>query len=332
MKTSKKIISCISIIVIILGTIMLIVGGILKLNDNEKQMAFLVECIIGFVVIFIVLALALVIIINTISVIKKGTQNIKRCGDPLFESIDRYKRGSSESSTSYIKQIKIINLYYKEGGKVDELINKGEIDRLFARVDFLNIQNNLYDDLNSSFHSFAISIIASILIEAINDNIIITIIMLIVIACIFMMVIFSRYIDRGQVGTYRYMIDEYERKLLVEKITNFEKSIKVFEHDEEFIETNQTAINELQKYRRNKKGNLKEKIARDIEIIENLNLCVEDYTKYHKTNIYINNNIGYLLYNEKGEENNYIGELNLLNKEYSILYRILNKYELIEFR
>ena len=34
---------------------------------------------------------------------------------------------------------------------------------------------------------------------------------------------------------------------------------------------------------------------------------------------------------EKGKENNYMGELNLINEDYSILYQILNRYDLISY-
>lgn len=41
---------------------------------------------------------------------------------------------------------------------------------------------------------------------------------------------------------------------------------------------------------------------------------------------------GGLVYDrEKGIENNYIGELNLINQEHSILYQILNRYDLISY-
>lgn len=42
--------------------------------------------------------------------------------------------------------------------------------------------------------------------------------------------------------------------------------------------------------------------------------------------------VGCLVYDrEKGKENNYIGELNLINQDYSILYQILNRYDLISY-
>ena len=70
----------------------------------------------------------------------------------------------------------------------------------------------------------------------------------------------------------------------------------------------------------------------DIKQVEQLNLCIGDYSKCYIKNIYINGTKGCLVYERKrGKENNYIGELNLINQEYSILYQILNRYELISY-
>ena len=63
-----------------------------------------------------------------------------------------------------------------------------------------------------------------------------------------------------------------------------------------------------------------------------MDLCIGDYNSCYIQKIYINGVVGCLVYDrEKGKENNYIGELNLINQDYSILYQILNRYDLISY-
>ena len=70
----------------------------------------------------------------------------------------------------------------------------------------------------------------------------------------------------------------------------------------------------------------------DIKQIGKLDLCIGDYSTCYIQKIYINGVVGCLVYDrERGKENSYIGELNLINQEYSKLYQILNRYELISY-
>ncbi len=62
----------------------------------------------------------------------------------------------------YIKQIEIINLLtMKRMEKLMNLVKNKEIERLYARADFLFIQNSLFDNLTTCFYSLVISVIAS---------------------------------------------------------------------------------------------------------------------------------------------------------------------------
>lgn len=61
-------------------------------------------------------------------------------------------------------------------------------------------------------------------------------------------------------------------------------------------------------------------------------MCVGDYNACYIQKIYINGVEGCLVYDrEKGTEDNYMGELNLINQEYSILHQILNRYDIISY-
>ena len=128
-------------------------------------------------------------------------------------------------------------------------------------------------------------------------------------------------------------IDEYERKLLMDKIRDLENELIITDQDEQILETKQVVINKLIEIRQKKKlKKQKEKLETDIKQVGQLNLCMGDYTTYYIQKINIKGVSGCLVYDlEKGKENNYMGELNLINEDYSILYQILNRYDLISY-
>lgn len=85
-------------------------------------------------------------------------------------------------------------------------------------------------------------------------------------------------------------------------------------------------------FEKRKKWKKKKKIRNGIKSVERLDLCIGKYDTCYIREIYINGVVGCLVYDrEKGKENNYMGELNLINQEYSKLYQILNKYNLISY-
>ena len=115
----------------------------------------------------------------------------------------------------------------------------------------------------------------------------------------------------------------------MKKIKRIEKKIKMSTEDEHILHTKQIVINELIHLR--SKTLFKKKIDADITKVEQLNLCIGDYSECQITEIKIKGTIGYLVYDiYKGKANNYRGGLNLINAEHTELYQILDKYNLIE--
>ena len=225
-------------------------------------------------------------------------------------------------------------MLYKKNGKVDELVKNKEIERLYARADFLLVQNSLYDNLTTCFSSLVISVIASFVCQMMQcESVILMFVWMITILICFFGIVLSRYAKKGHDGSYRYYIDEYERELLMEKIRGLENELIITDQDEQILETKQVVINELIEIRQKKKfKKQKEKLETDIKQVGQLNLCMGDYTTYYIQKINIKGVSGCLVYDlEKGKENNYMGELNLINEDYSILYQILNRYDLISY-
>ena len=292
----------------------------------------IIKMILCLILLLIEVAMVVYFSILGIITMKRGMHNIKKCDDELFKKIDQYKKCWGKDKHYYIKQIQIINLYYEEGGKVDELVKNKEIERLYARADFLLIQNSLFDNLITCFYSLVISVIASFVCQMMEcENVWLTFVWMVTILLSFFGIILSRYAEKGQAGSYRYYIDEYERDLLLQKITDLEKELTITGDDEQILETKQIVINELIRIRQKKKlKKQKEKLETDIKQVGQLDLCIGYYNACYIQKIHINGVVGCLVYDrEKGKENNYIGELNLINQEYSILYQILNRYDLI---
>ena len=294
----------------------------------------IIRTILNLIFLLIAVAMIVYFVICGILIMKRGIHNIKKCDDEIFRKIDQYKKCWGEDKHYYIKQIQIINLYYEEGGKVDELVKNKEIERLYARADFLLIQNSLFDNLITCFYSLVISVIASFVCQMMEcESVLLMFVWMVTILLSFFGIILSRYAEKGQAGSYRYYIDEYERDLLLQKITDLERELTITGDDEQILETKQIVINELIRIRQKKKlKKQKEKLETDIKQVGQLDLCIGDYNTCYIQKIYINGVVGCLVYDrEKGKENNYIGELNLINQDYSILYQILNRYDLISY-
>lgn len=294
----------------------------------------IIKMILCLILLLIEVAMVVYFSILGIITMKRGMHNIKKCDDELFTKIDQYKKCWGEDNNYYIKQIEIINLLYKKDVKVDELVKNKEIERLYARADFLFVQNSLYDNLTTCFSSLVISVIASFVCQMMQcKRVILMFVWMITILICFFGIVLSRYAKKGHDGSYRYYIDEYERKLLMDKIRDLENELIITDQDEQILETKQVVINKLIEIRQKKKlKKQKEKLETDIKQVGQLNLCMGDYTTYYIQKINIKGVSGCLVYDlEKGKENNYMGELNLINEDYSILYQILNRYDLISY-
>lgn len=317
--------------------VILCVGYIIfrhNISFFTKTAVGIIKTIFYWILILAMVSILVFFVIHAILIIKKGIHNIRGCDDELFGQLDEYKEGWNEDKRFYIKQIQIINLFYKKDGKVEELVNNNEIERLYARADFLSTQSSFYADFLTCFYSLTISVIASFVCQMMEyKSLLLQITWLFVIVLSFFCILLLRYVERGQAGSYRHYIDQYETKLLLEKIDKVERKFIITTDDEQIMRTQQVVINELIAIRKKKKAKTqKEKLDADIRRVEQLDLCIGDYSQCYIQKVFINGSVGYLVYNRKeGQENNYIGELNLINQQHSILYQIMNKYELISY-
>ena len=123
------------IYVVITGSIfgiMCVIAVLFALNVNmfPLEMVKSIRAILSSILLLIAVAMIVFFVICGIFTVKQGIRNIKKCDDELFRKIDQYKKCWNEDKHYYIKQIQIINLFYKKRGRVDELVKNKEIERL----------------------------------------------------------------------------------------------------------------------------------------------------------------------------------------------------------
>lgn len=294
-----------------------------------------IKMILVSIFVLIEVAMLVYFVVFSILFIKQGFQDSQKCNDELFKDIDqykKYKKNGVKDKQYYTRQIQIINLYYEKGGKVNELVKNKEIERLYARADFLCVQNSCFKPLKALLSSLVISVVSQCIYKTLDgESASLTVLWVIVIVITFFWIYLLIQIVRRQGKSYRHYIDEYERKLLSQKIAELEQALTISVDDEQILEMQQMVITELIRMRKKGKSiRQRREVGRDIECVGQLNLCMGDYSKCYIKKIDVNGVVYYLVYDlEKGKENEHIGELNLINQEYVTLYQILNKYGLI---
>ena len=129
------------------------------------------------------------------------------------------------------------------------------------------MKKSIINELIMYVTSLIISVIASYICHMMQyKNIWIIIIWIVVIVFSFLFIVFIRYEERGQMGSYIHYVYEYERQLLIDKIKATEKNMIIVESDEQVLETKQIVLKSLIKIRLKKKFQKKRKeIENDIK-------------------------------------------------------------------
>lgn len=299
-----------------------------KDHISENIYNILIE-VIPLTIVLAIYILPLLIFIRMLIAVKNGMHNVRKCDDELFDKIDFFLDYWRNEDATCKKRISIINLYYKDGGKIDELVQNKEIVRLFARKSFLSVRINFTQDIMTCFYSLIISVIASTVFQLIQSNGFFTMLFeFILVLIMFFILLFIRYYKRGENGSYTYQIQEYELKLLSEKIEKLESGLQANEQDEKILVTQQTILKDLiNKKRRLKSKKSQKSLIKDIETLETLDLSLEYCDNYKLYEISFDKNTGYMAYSL--DEN---GEINGLPTEpFKIFYEIIKKhYRIIE--
>lgn len=280
--------------------------------------------LIPLIIVLSLFILPLLMFVRLLLAVKNGIHNLRECDDELFEKIDCFDYVWEDNNTTYMNKIRIINLYYKDSGKVDELVQNKEIDRLYARKSFLSVRINSTQDLIMCFYSLVLSVIASAIFQLSQyENPFTVLFNLIAIFMVFFVLVFIRYYKRGNNGSYAFQVEEYELKLLSEKIAKLENTLQADEQDEMILITQQMILNDLinkKKQSRNKK--LQKSLIKDIKLLGTLNLSLENCDNYKLFEISFNENTGYMAYSldENGEKNGFP------TKSFEVFNEIIEKY------
>lgn len=258
---------------------------------------------------------------------KQGFKNIRKSEDEPFASIDYHKNNWHDCERFYIKLIQIINYTYRDEGDVDKLVKNKELLKLFARMDLLTNQIQLYDSFIMYACSLGLSIIASLTLRITsNESVVIMMIEPVIIGVAFAAILMMRYYERGHGGSYLYLINEYEKNCLLKKINMLEKDLVIDGHDKGLLDSKQVVISQLILLKKKTKFWKRRAVIDDIERIEELDLCINGRDGCVK-HIPIDNGKSTccMVYNhDNGGKENY-GPINLFNDEYYELFRVLDR-------
>ncbi|MBR6527646.1 MAG: hypothetical protein IKT45_06845 [Lachnospiraceae bacterium] len=261
---------------------------------------------------------------------------IKYSGDATFANIDECYRCVGNGQLYYDRGIQTINLYYTDGGDISQLVKKREGEKLINRKEYLEVQLKFLDEYLQNIFGIGQSAIAALLLEISNNksNYVWTILMLFfVILLIVSMPLVKHSKIISDCRKYEKAFLKHEIEAVSKLIVEYNAQLIISKDKElEFI-TQGAAIYELKK--RMKKVRWKEekdKVQKDISCIESMNLMEYDVLKSYKVPIRIGDRVGCLVYKkEEGLSNNYIGNENLINADYSKLYEILKAYNLLSY-
>lgn len=188
----------------------------------------------------------------------------KKSGIPVWDRLDNYlKTTMGHVNEEYIGLINYY--YYSENSPVIKFAKKNawsRLDLLIRRKDYLKTNLKKYDARISQFVSVILSIIATMIITLVTTDVSQGQVKkiseinsfqwtIIVIGCVFVcMFFFLKWASRGQMGSYDYIVNEYELSILDEEIEKELRSISIREEDAPYVEMKQMVIGYYNESRR----------------------------------------------------------------------------------
>lgn len=310
------------------------IGSCTIISMNEMGVAeknpIFAKCVHYVTFASLLVLFVLTIIIPLVKGIIAVRRSLKDTEDTLFAPIDKGRKLVNKNNGYYLMVIRLVNSIYRENGLVHELVQVKDIELLQRRKEYLGKQLHFPDDAAIFFSGLSMSILAAFIISLAESscNSFEFIIGIIVLAALAVVLVVFQY------GPYAFKLNglereilEFELKCLNKAIDELNTQLSVNENQDIVLKTQLLVIRKLDKILKNAKKNEKQKILQDIERVQNLNLLDFDITKAHMEFFCIDNEQGCLVYKkEEGKINNYTGANYLINKDYSVLYRILQNY------
>lgn len=296
--------------------------------------------IVGFVAVGIYLFYETIIVSA-----KKGYKNISDCDDELFKTIDNYKvdytykakhrwfnkNEDKPNNHYYYNMIKIVNYVYRNGGVIDQVDNEEErVRRLFKRLTFLENNNKYSDLLNTCVYSFTISILATVVTNAMGLYEAYEIIIIVLLITILAIMIILMNFDRN--WSFKDDTRTYEIKLLREKLSSIEDRLYFTNCEELIFNTKSALTHEIYLLMNNEElKKSKKKLKKIIEEINNIDLDISSYSDYKVKEFYIRDSHCCLICIPDIDITKHFTEEYLINDQYKKLYRMLQEYHLIDF-
>lgn len=266
-----------------------VIGIIIGIINYGNQF---LETKIGIVlfILFIIFPLIMISIAGYVYIkkIKIGMSIITDSDDAVFGQIDIFCKGCEDDDSFYNKQIKVINYIYKKDGEVDKYLNNGNIRKLYKRLYQLNCRldfdNNLYQAYSSIGFSLIASVIYAVLSKIHNDNNVIFIFIFLLSMLALFGFIFIKYSNKSSYNNeYEDQITEYEKKLLNNKIFQYEDEFKIDDNEYAILRTQQLSLNDsYSRKHKEKNKSRKQKNTNDINTIYQNNIKLNKDNEHKK--------------------------------------------------
>ncbi|MBE5845301.1 MAG: hypothetical protein E7302_14205 [Butyrivibrio sp.] len=274
----KTIIKSVAKVIVLLLVITSSLYAVLNALQLEEIHTEIMMAIVYVLLILILMLGLMIIILIVLSTIISGVKNIKYCNDEIFREIDEKWHTYSDNSGYFERKIAIIGHYYSDGGIIDKkIVDKGQIIRLYDRLDYLEKQISIWDEAMMYLVSMTLSVLASeyctnVLIKN-YSNVLVETISVFAFIVAFFTIIVLKYKDKGKAGSYYYMIQRFEKRLLEEKIRNYEDAIADSVQSIDMMMVQQNVISDLIRLvKREKNNRKKERLEQEIIKVDKLKL------------------------------------------------------------
>lgn len=329
---------------VILFLIELIIYIVLKyfqnyINEFILPKQFFYKIVFAIPVIIIIIY-SIWLLIGVVLLIKRAYGYIKYFDKEPFKKIDKYRFTWEDNNKYYIKRIRVINFYYADKGEVDKLVEEKRLKDLYERKEFLSLKADVSEEVVENYKAFFMSIMSIISAEILNfiDHNEKTRIIFIngIIVLTFLGIVVIKYLQSKYLGSLNFMVDEYESRLLDEKIEKCVVSEKINSMEETVLSIQQDIIAALIRKRKLLSRKEKNIMEQDIIEIQNLELCLGDYSNYYMYDceIIIKNELRKISLpcDRKITEHfkeNMLNIENYLVGDYRIFYNKLEKYAIV---
>lgn len=214
-------------------------------------------------VLFIVVV-SITLVIQIAFWLKKAYSHLSQYkGAKCFENIDFLNRNIGECNEYYRSRIREINHIYKYDTELQNMVEKADLETLYARKAYLENQLDFFDNIMQIMTALGVSILVAIIDESIRKNIILEILLgIFVVICLCVLMI-AKYIGKGRGDSYTYNMHQYELRLLNQKIYFVNEKLCANEEIVKTLEMRQAIVNVLAEIygsrRKRKKYKLKKK-------------------------------------------------------------------------